>query len=156
VTPAVRARSALLCFLTCLGTGSLAAQATGDSALGRVSVTVTGIRAAQGGTLVIALYDRESAWLVLDSARAVVRLPVASDSATTSFDSLPPDSGYAIAVVHDRNGNDKMDMRWFPFPKPKEGAGVSGNHTRIGKPRYREARFGVEGADVSQRIELRY
>lgn len=127
-----------------------------DPPTGRIDVTITGIRAAQGGTLVIALYDREPGWLDLDSARTVIHLPVDADSAVTSFDAVPFDSGYAIAVIHDKNGNDKMDMRWFPFPKPKEGAGVSGNHTRMGKPRYREARFGVTGPESHQRITLRY
>ncbi len=75
---------------------------------------------------------------------------------TIIFDSLPFDSNYAVAVVHDRNGNDRLDMRWFPFPKPKEGAGVSGNHTRMGKPRYEPARFAVTLPMERQRIELRY
>jgi uncharacterized protein (DUF2141 family) len=72
------------------------------------------------------------------------------------FDSLPHDSGYAIAVTHDRNGNDKLDMRWFPFPKPKEGAGVSRNHVRMGKPRYDQARFALLSALEYQHIDMRY
>jgi uncharacterized protein (DUF2141 family) len=138
-----------------LAPAPLAAQsATRDT--GTLQVTVTGIRTRDAGSLLIALYDRESAWLTLDSARMVKRIPAASDSVTVTFDSLTPDSGYAIAVIHDRNGNDRLDMRWFPFPKPKEGAGVSNNHLRMGKPKYEDARFAVHGAVEYQRIELRY
>lgn len=126
------------------------------AAQGSVVVTVTSIRVAQGGTLLVELYDHASGWLVLDSARAVRRIPITGDSAVATFDSLPADTGYAIAVIHDRNGNDKLDMRWFPFPKPKEGAGVSNDHVRMGKPKYADARFRVSDAPERIRITLRY
>ncbi|MBP9198960.1 MAG: DUF2141 domain-containing protein [Gemmatimonadales bacterium] len=131
----------------------LPAQAPGIATL---TVTVTGVRAEQGGELVVALYDRASAWLSPDSARAVQRLVPAGDSAVAVFAGLPFDSSLAIAVIHDRNRNGRMDMRWFPFPKPKEGAGVSRNHQRMGKPRYAEAVFTLYNAEEAQRIALRY
>ena len=124
--------------------------------VGTIAVTITGIRVQQGGTLLVALYDRESTWLTLDVARFVVRLPVAADSQTAMFRGLPDDSNYAIAVIHDRNGNEKLDMRWFPIPKPKEGSGVSQNHERMGKPRYQSARFALLDGQGYQRIEMRY
>jgi uncharacterized protein (DUF2141 family) len=119
-------------------------------------VTVTGVRAQQGGVLVIALYDAQARWLTLDSARTVRRLAPTADSLVTVFEDLPLDSSYAIAVIHDKNGNAKLDMRWFPFPKPKEGAGVSQNHLRMGKPRYDQARFALLSTLEYQRIKMRY
>jgi uncharacterized protein (DUF2141 family) len=124
---------------------------------GAIAVTIAGVRIQQGGELIVALYDRPGGWLQPDSARAVRKLPVGGDSVVTvAFDGLPPDSGYAITVIHDRNGNGKMDMRWFPFPKPKEGTGVSQNHVRAGPPEYDRARVPV--GDTTQRvtIEMRY
>lgn len=140
--------------LLAVGAGTLPAQAPPPT--GTITVQVTGLRAEQGGTLLVQLYDRPSAWLLPDSARALQQLPVSADSLTIRFDSLPYDTAYAIAVIHDRNGNGKLDMRWFPFPKPKEGAGVSGNHTRMGKPRYQQATFALEGPETRQEIVLRY
>ena len=137
----------------CLLALPLAGQAP---APGSVTVTITGIRAEQAGTLLVALYDHASAWLDLDSARAVRRISVTADSAIAVFDSLPADTGYAIAVIHDRNGNGRLDMRWFPFPRPKEGSGVSNDHVRMGKPSYADARFAVSAAARSIRIRLRY
>lgn len=125
-------------------------------AAGTLQVSVTGIRPRQGGVLLVALYRGRAGWLELDSAVAVERVPVSADSMMIEFESLPPDSGYAIAVTHDKNGNDRMDMRWFPFPKPKEGAGVSGNNVRMGKPKYDEARFTLAGGSGVQHIVLRY
>lgn len=123
---------------------------------GVLEVSVTGIRPAQGGVLLVALYRGRAGWLELDSAVRVERVPVSADSMTVVFEGLPPDSGYAVAVTHDKNGNDRMDMRWFPFPKPKEGAGVSGNNVRMGKPKYDEARFTLAGGGESRHIVLRY
>jgi len=122
----------------------------------RLDVTVVGIRPQQGGVLILALYDRKAGWLVLDSARAVIRIRPEADSLVAVFDSLPYDSGYAVAVIHDRNENEKLDMRWFPFPRPKEGAGVSRNHVRMGKPDYNRARITLALPEQFERIALRY
>jgi uncharacterized protein (DUF2141 family) len=134
---------------------SMASQAASTPAA-TLEVTIAGVRSQQGGVLVVALYDREAGWLTLDSARIVRRLAATADSEVTVFEQLPYDSSYAIAVIHDRNGNDKLDMRWFPFPKPKEGAGVSHNHLRMGKPRYEQARFALLSSVEYQRINMRY
>jgi uncharacterized protein (DUF2141 family) len=124
---------------------------------GAIEVMITGVRVRQGGELIVALYDRLAGWLKPDSARVVRKLPVGADSVViVAFDSLPPDSGYAITVIHDRNGNGKMDMRWFPYPKPKEGTGVSQNHTRAGPPEYDKARVPVGDATERITIEMRY
>jgi uncharacterized protein (DUF2141 family) len=61
-----------------------------------------------------------------------------------------------IAAFHDRNANGKLDMRWFPLPKPKEGGGISGNNMGHGRPQYRKARFSVPGDSVAHRIAMRY
>lgn len=138
-----------------LGPAGLVAQNEGRPT-GTLQVTVTGVRTEQGGLLLVALYDRLSSWLTLDSAKAVQRLAPTTDSVIAVFEDLPYDSAYAIAVIHDRNGNEKLDMRWFPFPRPKEGAGVSRNHQRMGKPHYAQARFAVLSAMAYELIRMRY
>ncbi len=139
----------LACAAWLLPGGAVGAQAT-------LKVTVTGIRAEQGGEVIVSLFDRESAWLTLDSALAVQRIVPEADSALVQFEGLTVGARYAVAVVHDRNGNGKMDMRWLPWPKPKEGAGVSNNHVRAGKPRYAEATFAATGPLIVERIIMRY
>jgi uncharacterized protein (DUF2141 family) len=141
--------------LLMLAAPALAAQ-TPATTLRTLEVAVQGVRADQGGALVVALYDRAPGWLVLDSARAVRRLPVAEDSLTVRFDSLPFGTGYAVVVIHDRNGNDKLDMRWLPYPKPKEGSGVSNNHTRKGPPEYEAARVVLGDSSSTILITMRY
>ncbi len=139
----------LACAALLLPCGRVTAQET-------LRVVITGVRARQGGEVIVALYDRPSRWLVLDSAVAVRRIVPDADSLSATFEGLFRDSAYAVAVIHDRNGNGKMDMRWLPWPKPKEGAGVSNNHARAGKPRYDEATFPAGDAALVQHIVMRY
>jgi uncharacterized protein (DUF2141 family) len=141
---------------TALGLCAAALPAQQAPPAGRVAVVVTGIRPEQAGSLVVALYHGPDGWLKLERAYAVHVVPAADESLTVTFDSVPYDSTWAIEVFHDRNGNRKFDMRWFPFPRPKEGAGVSGNHTRMGPPDYAKARFTVAGSAVTLTITLRY
>lgn len=117
-------------------------------------VDVVGVRAEQGGNLVVAVYASEDSWLEREQARAVRTVPATADSLSLSFDDLGADSACAIAVFHDRNANDSLDMRWFPWPKPKEGTGVSGNQG--GRPKYAKAVFVPGEADGPLRIEMHY
>ena len=121
--------------------------------LGTLAVTVEGIRAKDRGVLVVALYRGDSGWLDPDSTFATRVFPVSADTAKIAFEAVPYDTSYAL---HDRNENGKMDMRWFPYPKPKEGGGVSNNHVRRGPPEFDKARFAVADSSMTLRITMRY
>ena len=61
----------------------------------------------------------------------------------------PAAGTYAIAVVHDENGNNKLDKAIF---LPKEGFGFSRNPTiTVGPPSFKSASFAVAG-DMHQSI----
>ena len=90
---------------------------------GNVVVEAVGVNAERGGVLVVALYRGAEGWLKLEKAVKTMKRPAQSDSITVTFDDLPH-GAYAVQVLHDENENGKLDFRWFPFPKPKEGAGV--------------------------------
>ena len=61
---------------------------------------------------------------------------------------------YAIAIIHDENGNGKLDT----FSGiPREGVGFSRNPAiRFGAPSFRSASFSVGGGEVEQDIRLKY
>lgn len=61
---------------------------------------------------------------------------------------------YAIAIVHDENGNGKL----VTFAGiPREGVGFSRNPVlRFGAPSFRSASFAVAGAPVEQDIRVKY
>ena len=138
------------------GWSVIAASAPGDASTGTVVVTAVGIRADQGGSLVFALYRDKASWLDEDKAFLKKVVKVKSDSMTVAFEGVPHDSAYAVEVIHDKNDNGKLDMRKFPYPRPKEGAGVSNNTFRLGPPAYDKARFALAESSLSVRVVMRY
>ncbi|MFA4949009.1 MAG: DUF2141 domain-containing protein [Candidatus Krumholzibacteriia bacterium] len=135
---------------------AIAASAPGDASAGAVVVTAVGIRADQGGSLVVALYRDKASRLDEDKAFLKKVMKVESDSMTVIFEGVPLDSTYAVEVIHDKNDNGKLDMRKFPYPRPKEGAGVSNNTFRLGPPAYDKARFALAESSVIVRVVMRY
>jgi len=123
---------------------------------GELVVTAVGVRSGQGGDLLFLLYRGEAGWLKPDRAFAKLAVPARDDSVQVRFVALPPDTAWAVQVIHDKNGNGRFDMRTFPFPKPKEGGGVSNNHTRMGPPKFARARFALADSLGALRVIMRY
>ena len=49
-----------------------------------------------------------------------------------------------------------MDMRILPYPKPKEGVGVTNNTFRAGPPEYEKAKFILIQPIVELTIVMKY
>ena len=61
---------------------------------------------------------------------------------------------YAIALLHDENANDKMDMAIF---LPKEGFGFSRNPAVVtGPPKFNRAAFLLDRDDAKQMVKMKY
>lgn len=61
---------------------------------------------------------------------------------------------YAIVLLHDENGNKKMDKMLF---LPKEGFGFSRDApVRMAPPKFDAAAFDVNGAPVRMKMKVRY
>lgn len=70
-----------------------------------------------------------------------------------SFEGLPP-GDYAFSVVHDENGNERVD---FTLGIPREGVAFSNNApVRMGPPKYAQARFRIGPGTTRQRVKFRY
>lgn len=77
----------------------------------------------------------------------------AAQAATIDFGRVEKGS-YAIAILHDENGNGKVDYALFI---PKEGFGFSRNPVvRTGPPSFESAAFPVGDASVQLTIRMRY
>jgi uncharacterized protein (DUF2141 family) len=107
------------------------------------------------GELVVSLFRNGKHWL--DGERAYRRQVVQFEggSATASFAGLEY-ADYGLYAFHDENANRKFDMRWLPWPKPVEGAGVSNNALRNGPPRYEDARFRFDRDGMQLEIAFKY
>ena len=61
---------------------------------------------------------------------------------------------YAIAAVHDENGNGKLDT---VLMMPHEGFGFSRNPAiRFGPPKFKNASFAVGTEVVTQKVKMKY
>ncbi len=66
---------------------------------------------------------------------------------------LPP-GDYAVALIHDENGNGKLDTM---LGIPREGIGFSRNpRLAFGPPSFESARFTLSGGPATQSIRMKY
>ncbi len=120
-----------------------------------VSVKIAGFRNVEGLALVT-LYDSEQNWLKMPKAVQVVRAQLKGAELVVDFKDVKPGT-YAVQVVHDENKNNKLDMRWLPYPKPTEGVGISNDpDNKAGAPKWDAAKFDVGAAPLSLKITVRY
>ena len=122
----------------------------------RLTVTVSGLKSEGSGPLRVALFRGSQGWPKFASALQVEKVDITTAQRTIVFNDLPYADNYAIEVHHDENGNDKFDMRWFPYPRPKEGVGVSNNRFGFGHPDFADARFPLNRPEQSLQILMHY
>jgi uncharacterized protein (DUF2141 family) len=118
----------------------------------QLTVSIEGLR-NQKGQILVCLTANQKAFPDCSKDAASVRMGIRATDAASFTIAVPRTGTYAIAVVHDENGNNKMDKAIF---LPKEGFGFSRNPTiTTGPPRFTSASFAVDGPQ-SQRIKMRY
>lgn len=130
------------------------AAAAEPTASGTLAVRLSGFRNA-GGQVLIAVY-RGGDGFPGEPTRAWQRLVTRITDGQASIDlrDVPPGE-YAIAVVHDEDGDNVLDTSWIGLPQ--EGIGVSNNAKgRMGPPKYRDARFELTASGAVQRIRIVY
>ncbi|OEK06934.1 DUF2141 domain-containing protein [Roseivirga misakiensis] len=116
-----------------------------------LTVTIDGIRNSDGN-ITIALHNGESDFpgdegFMMKSAEAK------KGSIEVVFEKVP-EGEYAIAVLHDENGNDEMDFNQYGMPI--EGFGFSNEATaEMGPPEFDDASFEVSD-DTDHSVEIVY
>lgn len=86
-----------------------------------------------------------------DSAARTLSIP--ASQANARFTGLAAGT-YAISLIHDENGNGRMDMTLM---MPREGFGFSRNpRIGMGPPRFDAAAFAVGSDPVRQQVRVRY
>ena len=115
-----------------------------------LKVDVTGLKSDRG-TVRIAIYESEAKFIKEPFKAAV--LPIQGKKAQWLLEALPPGE-YAVAVVHDENGNGKTDKGAFGIPT-EPYAFSNGAKALTGPPKWKEARFSVRAPGTSLEIRLR-
>jgi uncharacterized protein (DUF2141 family) len=125
-----------------------------SSSSGFIEVRVEGVRFPRG--LVQASLFADVRGYPEDFRKAARTVSVAAAESTVSirFDSIPA-GAWALAVLHDADGDGLLDRNALGVPR--EGIGASNEAVRrLGPPRFRDARFLFHGDSLRLRLRLRY
>ena len=115
-------------------------------------VDVARLRSAKGMVRLCLTADPANFPACVDDAGAVTR-SVPATAAAITFRALPR-GDYALAVIHDENGNNKLDTI---AGIPREGFGFSRNPPILfGPPRFTAARFPLTGDAETQQVRMKY
>ena len=120
---------------------------------GDITVTVSTLRNLDGH-IICALFDSAEGF---DKRLPAMKLTVSVAAPTTTCVFHGVQAGtYAVTAVHDENDNGQLDKNFFGMPK--EGYGVSNNHTyAMHGPAFGESQFSFPGSgSLALAIELRY
>lgn len=116
-----------------------------------LTITVTDIRSTDGW-IGIEVVDAAAAWNGEAAAVMRQRLPASATPVVFRFSGLPA-GRYAVQVLHDENGNGKLDANFLGMPT--EGYGFSNNPRVLRKPTFEEAGFDLADAGGEMTIQLR-
>ncbi|MCT2557947.1 DUF2141 domain-containing protein [Tsuneonella sp. YG55] len=120
-----------------------------------VTVTVTDLRSAKGVVRACMTTDAERfPRCAGDPASYRLVVPASEGSLTLTFKGVTP-GRYAVALLHDENGNGKADRALGMMPR--EGFGFSRDApVRMAPPRFADAVFPVADSDQKLTIKMRY
>lgn len=129
------------------------ANAVQDSA--NLTVAIKGIQ-NQKGQVCLRIYDSERGFPLGNSSELKSQCTkITGNSLKLEFPALKKGT-YAIAVIDDRNGNNKLDRDFFGIPE--EGFGISNNPTvsiKTGIPKFEKASF-LLAQNKTIEIEMKY
>jgi uncharacterized protein (DUF2141 family) len=114
-------------------------------------VKVNDVR-TQKGQLLMAVFNSADAW----DGKAEAVASQALDAAATEVDFHFPGLAagrYAVSVMHDENGNGKLDSNFMGIPI--EGYGFSNDPQVMRKATFEEAAFAVGADDATIELHLR-
>jgi uncharacterized protein (DUF2141 family) len=146
-------KCAALTLVSAIGIATLSGAVEAAPATATIDINISGLRSMKGNVLVcVTANPRFFPDCGKDPKGLKASVP-ARDAANVSFTGITKGT-YAVAVVHDENANNKMDMAIF---LPKEGFGFSRNPAIVaGPPKFKAAAFAVDTAAVSQRVKMKY
>ncbi len=105
-----------------------------------LNVSVLGV-ATSKGNISVAVYNKQDGFLKFDKVFKSDSILAKKGKTEIAIKDLP-EGEYAIAIFHDENGNNLLDVNWLGIPKEK--CGFSKGHMKtFGPPSYKECAFMV-------------
>mgnify|MGYP003642408746 FL=1 len=118
-----------------------------------IDLAITGLRSEKGDVLVCLSTNPKYFPDCGKDAKARKIKVAAADADNIQIAGVKPGT-YAVALIHDENGNGKMDMRLF---LPREGFGFSRNpKIGMGPPKFKSAQFTIGALDAHYAVRMNY
>jgi uncharacterized protein (DUF2141 family) len=121
---------------------------------GSILIHITNVRSNNGKVNVSLFAAADGFPSNPQKAVAVQSVVIQNNQVRLRFDNLPFGT-YAIACLHDENGNGKMDTNLVGIPK--EGYGASNNAvSKLSAPKFEAAKFAFNAAAFSANMKMFY
>ncbi|MEM7437761.1 MAG: DUF2141 domain-containing protein [Myxococcota bacterium] len=137
------------------GLGAPSGAAAEEAPPWELVVEIRAIEAARGDDIYCSLFGSEQGF-PMDSSKALETTQAKGKGETRLCTFAVPKAGtYAVSVLHDENGNRKVDTKVFGIPT--EGWATSKNvKPRFRAPNFEESRFEIASPTSKQRVEMHY
>ncbi|MEM9076750.1 MAG: DUF2141 domain-containing protein [Bacteroidota bacterium] len=109
-----------------------------------LSVTVYNVPSSDG-KVSVAMYDSASSFLKFEEVVKSGSSSAQEGMTTVTIKDIP-EGEYAIALFHDKNGNDALDTNWLGIPKEKVAFSKAKMRT-FGPPKYEDCAFRITSDD---------
>lgn len=120
---------------------------------GTIEVCIDNIRSSDG-TVGVALFNTKKGFPD-KSERAIKGKSVPAGKQCIVLFKNVPYGTYAVSVLHDENGNGKMDKAFLGIPK--EGFGTSNNpKLKMGPPSFSDSQFDLAEQKMTLNINMKY
>ena len=132
----------------------LASEASAQSEGGEIRWVLLGVKPDEGGRVRCALYNSKGRWL--NRARAYRKSSArASRRQVACIFRRVPAGTYAMAALHDADGDREMDTSLIGLPR--EGYAISRNeHDRMSRPDFDDAKVQFDGTQARYTARMRY
>lgn len=119
-----------------------------------VIIELTNLRSTEGKILASIYDDPRSFPKTHDMKEQKILTHIPGEKMIIHFDDLPPGT-YAIAIMHDENGDEKMNFSLLGFPK--EGYCFTNNvRPKFRKPTFDESKFELGDKNKYLHIIMKY
>lgn len=107
----------------------------------QLSITVHETKSSEGN-ICIAIYDESDGFLEFEKVYKSSSVKAHKGTTEITVDDLP-NGIYAVAVFHDKNGNDELDTNWLGIPREKMGFSNAKMKT-FGPPSFKDCAFQID------------
>lgn len=147
-------RVVIVATIAVCASGLHAGEPAGRSAV--LKVRIDGLRSTRGKILAYAWNQGDGFPSEKQKTLTIAEVAIRGAQAEIDVEVPASEKRLAISVMHDENGNGKMDSTLLGIPL--EGYATSNNvpHSMIGPPRFKDAEFEMRASAADVRIKMLY